>query len=340
MTLLVAVSAASAGSAVQRTKVAAGPIEALAMDGSRVAFDVQGNLPRRCNRVYVWNVRTGATTLVSGKGTCGADNSSTGAGVRELAVAGSRVAWIANVGGNSESDDYLYAASVPNPRERRLGFARRSGEVGGLLGGNWLGGLVGGGSFLGVDGWETNAQGQVVSANLRSIGSGLRTIASGTDTLYAASTDGKEIAVRGLGNAVRLYATSGRLLRTVSTLRAPSAVALRGDYLAVLTRARTLEVYNAHSGRRLHSWRVAPSARWLDLSSGYAVYAATLHSGGSTRVIHFLRLATGRDRVVATTPAELGGVQLEPAGLVYAVNPPSAKMRPYLVFRPMRLLLR
>ena len=38
---------------------------------------------------------------------------------REIAVAGTRLAWIVNEGGNTESSDVLYTASLPGPKERR-----------------------------------------------------------------------------------------------------------------------------------------------------------------------------------------------------------------------------
>src|SRR5437667_4123391 len=95
-----------------------GEIEALAMDGPLVAYDVgaRENVNARCNKVVVWNVRTGARKKVSGKKTCDADDTSTGAGVAQLAVAGHRGAWIVNQGGNTESDDYLYTSSSGQPK--------------------------------------------------------------------------------------------------------------------------------------------------------------------------------------------------------------------------------
>jgi hypothetical protein len=68
---------------------------------------------------------------VSGKGTCGADSTSTGAGVRELAVAGPRVAWIVNLGGNTQSGDSLYTASLARSADLgRVAVLRPDGTVG------------------------------------------------------------------------------------------------------------------------------------------------------------------------------------------------------------------
>src|SRR5262245_46570049 len=80
-------------------------LAALAIDGDRLAYDLSAKdaaASNASNKVLVWNVRTGKTIKVSGKKTAVADESSTGAGVLQLAIAGSRVAWLVNEGGNLE----------------------------------------------------------------------------------------------------------------------------------------------------------------------------------------------------------------------------------------------
>jgi hypothetical protein len=313
-----------------------GLVESLAMDGSRIAYDVAGNYgsPTRCNEVHVWNVPGNVTRRVSGRQTCGADNSSTGAGVRELALAGGRVAWIVNQGGNSESGDHLYVSSVAGPHERVLASAFRTGSVDGILTGNWLGGLVGSQSFLGVDHWATDTNGAVTKARLQSVGARLGDLAEGTGAMLAQSTDGRLIAVLRSDGSVGLYSTGGALLRTV-TPHLATDVAVRGDFLAVLTDDDTLVIYNSHSGRRLRSWRVAHKASSLDLSNGIATYAAPLPGGGYSRVVHVRWLKSGRDRVLVTTPPALFGVQFEPAGLAYAFNRITPGRPGAVVFVPM-----
>ena len=68
--LLLALPAEGAAPA-PKVKATKGWIESLAMDGTRVAYDVQG--ATACNELFVWNVRSGAGALVSGKRTCAAD---------------------------------------------------------------------------------------------------------------------------------------------------------------------------------------------------------------------------------------------------------------------------
>jgi hypothetical protein len=339
--VLVAIDGAAAAKPHALQKRTAREIEALAMDGPRIAFDVAGQYGtgERCNEVYVWNPARRTTTRVSARQTCGADNSSTGAGVRELALAGGRVAWIVNQGGNSESADYLYVSSVARPHERVLASAFRTGSVDGILTGNWLGGLVGAGAFLGLDHWATDSGGAVNSARLQRIGARLGDLAEGAGTMLAQSTDGRLIAVLRSDGTVGLYSTRGALLRSV-TPHLATDVAVRGDYLAVLTDDDRLVVYNSHSGRRLRTWRVAHKASSLDLSNGIATYAAPLPGGGYSRVVHVRWLKTGRDRVLLTTPPQLIGVQLEPAGLAYAFNRIAPGRPGAVVFVPMRSVVR
>jgi hypothetical protein len=339
--LLVALDGAAATAPSSSQKRAGGEIEALAMDGSRIAYDVAGRhgVGTGCNSVYVWNVFRRSTKRVSGRQTCGADNTSTGAGVRELALAGGRAAWIVNQGGNSESGDYLYVSTVARPGERVLASAFRTGDVSGILTGNWLGGLVGARSFLGVNHWATDSHGDVTTARLQAVCARLSDLASGPSTRVARSSDGKLVAVLHDDATVGLYTTGGKLLRVVAP-GTTTAVAVRGDYLAVLTTADRLVVYNSHSGKRLRSWRAAHGARSLDISSGYAAYAAPFPRGGYARVVHVRGLKSGRDRVLVTTPPELIAVRLEPAGLAYAFNRIAPNRPGTIAFVPMTRVVR
>lgn len=309
-----------------------GRIEALAMDGSRVAYDVAGSYgsKTRCNAVYVWNVaRKNSVTRVSGRPTCAADNTSTGAGVRELALAGGRAAWIVNQGGNSESSDSLYVSDVSHRGERLIASAFRSGDVSGILTGNWLGGLVGAGTFLALDHWATDSSGNVTSAKLRRIRTRLADLAEGPGTMTARSTDGRQVAVLRSDETVGLYSTHGKLLRTVRPNSAVE-VALRGDFLLVLTKSGTVDVFNSHSGRKLRTWRVAAGAAGLDVAAGLAAYAAGSH-------VHVVRLATGKSVFGTNARAPVSAVQLEPAGLAYAFGRGDRPAK--IVFVPLRRLL-
>jgi hypothetical protein len=307
--LLLAVSAAAGGPAT-KVKNTRGWIEAIDMDGARVAYDVRSS---SCNKLFVWNVRTGGAARVSGKGTCGADSTSTGGGVTQIAVAGTQVAWITNLGGNTESNDALYTATLPRPKEKRLAGARRTGDVGGTLTGGWIGGLVGDGDLIAVNTWTTGGTGEVTDAALRLIRrTKLMAIATGLPVVRAASADAGRIAVARSDGTVALYSRAGAVLRSI----VPSSVkevALQGGDLAVLTNSSAVEVYSASTGYRRAIWPVQAGAARLDLASGVAVYAVN-------RAVHVVRLADGKDVALAEAPRAVVGLEIEAPGVVYAYN--------------------
>src|SRR5207244_1032052 len=163
----------------------------------QVAYATQAFAPTGCDKVFVWDVATRAGTLVSGPktGTCGGDEPD-GQLVSTVAIAGNRLAWIRTLSGNTETDDYLFAATLPKPREVQLASAVATGITGGgALEGGWLGGLVGSGTVLAVNTWSTDVRGAVTQASLKTVGASLTTIASGPLTLTAESADTGRIAV-------------------------------------------------------------------------------------------------------------------------------------------------
>ena len=105
---------------------------------------------------------------------------------------------------------------------------------------------------------------------------------------------------------------TGRVLLTVTPSSA-RAVALRKDYLVVLTKSKTLEIYNSHTAALVKKWPVAGGAGRLDVHSGIAVYAVG-------RKVHVLRLSDGKDVVLATAPRAIEGLEIEAPGIVYAYN--------------------
>ena len=312
LALAIAVPAAAALGPAAKTKNTAGWIESLAMDGPRVAYAVEGT-GGGCTKVVVWNVVTGSAALASGPATCGADSTSTGGGVTQIAIAGTRLAWVVNQGGNSESSDSLYTASLPAPKERLLVSTVRTGDVDGTLTGGWIGGLVGNGDRIAVNRWTTNESGEVQTGTLQRVGARLATVSSGMTALHAQALDLRRVAVLRASGDVAVYdVDSGGLYVTVKPSSARQVV-LRKDYIVVLTRTKSLEIYNSHTGAFVRKWPVVAGATRLDVHSGIAVYAVG-------RTVHALRLRDGSDIVVATAPRAIEGLAIEPAGLVYAYN--------------------
>jgi hypothetical protein len=325
--------ATASRSSVIRTKQ---DVAEMTMNGSRLVYNLSGTFPHsRCsNKILVRNLRTGGLKRVSGNKTCEDEHGSTGDGVRELAFVGNRFAWIVNFGGNTEFQDYLRTASLPRRRERQLAAAGRFGDIE-VQEGSWIGHLVGSGNLIAVNRWSTDAKGMVKRSELDLVGgNGLRRVGSGAKAIFAESVDSGRIAVLRADGTVGIYDASGKLLLEVAPSSAKE-VALRGNDLLILTKTRSLEIYDSRSGALRRSWPVPRGAATLDAYAGLAAYADhPVYSGQRSRV-HVLQLTTGKDVVVGTGIYEgpRRDVQLEAPGLVYAKNPRT------LVFIPRGRLL-
>jgi hypothetical protein len=139
------------------------------------------------------------------------------------------------------------------------------------------------------------------------------TVALRPASLYTASVDLGRVALLRTDQKVAVYDVHSR--RLVLTIAPSSAkeVALRKDYAVVLTRTKTLEVYNSHTGALLRTWPVAAGASRLDVHSGIAAYAVG-------RTVFAIRLTDGRDAPIATAPRAIEGLEIEAPGIVYAYN--------------------
>jgi WD40 repeat protein len=313
------------------------PVAALAIDGSRIAYDASAKLVTKThatNRVLVWNVRTGKTTKVSGKKTAVVDDV-VGAGVFQLAIAGPRVAWLVNEGGNLESDDYLYTSSVTNPKEHRVASALRSGDScgagGGHCAGPWLGGLVGSGNTIALNRWTTDSAGSVASGGLYLLnGTKLKSIATGAATVLALSSDGGREAVLRSDGSVAVYSKSGSVAATVKPPD-PEAAALSGKNLVVLSKGRKLELYDAQTGSLLKTLSLrGKGPQNLDVQGKIAVYTAG-------KSVHAVNLSSGKDSAVGTLGSRIAFAGVSSAGLVYAANGVRASFgKATLAFMPLK----
>jgi hypothetical protein len=334
LALLLVVSAATGATPAPRVVHVSGGIEAIAMDGRRIAYE-ENATRRSCDRIFVLNVVTGTRKRVGG---CRPDY-----GGRELAIAGRRLAWIISSCGNNECDDDLATASLPGLRARSLAHAHSEGEVDAdELEGTFIHGLVGSGKLLAVNRWTGYVSGGMITmtqSGLDLIGTkGLRRVASGPNTTFAQSADSGRIAVLRGDGSVGIYSASGKLLLEVKPGPVDDEqgdpIALRGDHLLVFTNTRRLEIYNSHSGALLHSWPVPEGATSLDAYAGAAAYVA---GGGpaSPYKLHDLRLTTGKDVVLAGGKFQLfpHSIEIEAPGLVYAKDTRT------LVFVPLRRVL-
>jgi len=336
---LVASAAGTTAAHGKKVKNFQQPVAALAVDGNNVAFDLTARSAKQksaVNTVLVWNVKTGKTTTVSGKKTAVVDGVG-GSGVFQLAIAGSRVAWLANEGGNLESTDYLFTSSTTQPKERQIASALRSGD-GGCSGrdpagctGAWLGGLVGAGSTIAFNRWTSDAVGHVGSGGLYTVnGTQTPPMATGTDTVQAVSEDGGRVAVLRSDGSVAVYAKSGSVQATVNP-PIPLAAALSGKNLVVLSKGRKIELYNAQTGalQKTLSTHGKGGPVNLDVQGNIAIYS----SNSSVRAVN---LSSGKDRAVGSLPNRIAFARIDGAGLAYAAGGVRANYgKSTLVFKPM-----
>jgi hypothetical protein len=303
----------------------------LALDGPYAAY-AQGTVDgRSCQlgaRVYRWNLATGRVSRASGGRTCALGQSSTGSGIEQIAVAGSRTAWLVNEGGNTFSGETLFSTSAVPGKDAILGTSARTGDYPPSTTGTWIGGLVSDGSRISYSTWTTTStQAVTASALWRIAGPQGVELASGSGGAVSASADAGRVALLRPDGTVAVYGIGGQLLRTVAPSSA-QAVALSGELLAVLTKTKTVDVYDRGTGALMHSWPIAGGAApKLTAGGGIAVYV-------TWRSIHALDLLTGKDAVVATQSTAIEDARLDGVGLLYDYNLPWATHTGKIVFVP------
>ncbi len=124
------------------------------MDGSRVAYASGG-------RIHIWNMATGATTTVKGN----YSNAKHTANASQLAIAGTRVAWIKDQQfGNTEEGEKLYTASIGGKARQVMHVYRYGVDDPTHTTGGWIAGLVGSGKSLAVSTWESDGTAAIASA--------------------------------------------------------------------------------------------------------------------------------------------------------------------------------
>ena len=314
-------------------KQTAKPISTLAMDGPRVAYISDG-------RVNVWNVITGATSVIKGKY---ASNSKYSQSVNdEVAIAGERVAFITRfVSGNSQqTSERLFTAPLGGSARQLGSLANHLTAPDGLSSGDWIAGVVGSGKVLAVSGWKSKAPVSTDERLRLVMSTGLRTIVTGPGAIVAQSAGSGRIAVlrstlvwpadhvlpATSAPTVGIYSADGTLLREIAPSSARE-IALSGIRLVVLTETKTLQVYDWTRGALLHTWPIRTTtanmvAGHLAVYGRLAVYAVDPRYA-APRKLHLLDLTTGKDVVIATAT---GGfyhsrdAAIGPRGLVYVVN--------------------
>jgi hypothetical protein len=297
-------------------KLLALPAARVAMNGAIVTYAVSARGKNACARVFIWNVATDASAVVSGRETCEADNTSTGGGIVGVASAGKRSAWIVNGGSNTEFGDVLYTSSLPSPKAARVASAGGSAAGGDPWSGDFIEDMQGQGEVLLVRSGSL-ANGRPVREALQVVTpTGLSPPFAGTAPIDDDSLDGGRIAVL-RGTNVALYSASRGRIGSIALGNAQPVlrVILTGDRL-VVRHADDLAVYDVRSGRRLRSFATTGSPRSLDVDGRVGVFSRLDQ-------IYVVSLATGKTKLLATVRvSEVGEPQLAigPAGVVYAVR--------------------
>ena len=119
------------------------------------------------------------------------------------------------------------------------------------------------------------------------------------------------LAVREQNGTVAVFTLAGQPLATISARAA--SIALTANRVVVRTRDRHLAVYGLRGGP-VHDWKLA-AAGWTAGLAAYGRYAVYL---GADKAVHAVRLANGRDLIVARagTGAFFSGLSLQAPGAV------------------------
>jgi hypothetical protein len=308
--LLVLATAATASAAPGRSFVVPGRLAGLAIAGSRVAYAVEPT-GAGCRSVWVWNLANGTRTKVSGRSTCAIPRTSTGRGLAEVAISGTRLAWIVQTGGNSEQAETLFAAS-PASRETVVARSFRTGDVDGALAGTWLGNLVGSSSGIFFNAWRTTAAGATSATIRRLSGTRVTTYVNGIQGLFLRSASPGRLATIGPDGIVRTF--HGTTPATKPTSTPPvRAIALDGDRLVSLYKPTDLDVRKADD--LLHGplgsfGAPAGAVTAMAAANGVAVFTIgrTLYAESET---------TGKTAVIARSTLAWRFVALSSSALVY-----------------------
>jgi hypothetical protein len=339
--LLASATAAAPGPPTQYVRKTSGPVLALAADGDRAAFIVEGRVPE-CWSVMVWEPTRRRIERLESAAKCESTDRLNRRGAPTLALAGSRAAWLQLTGGNT-LETILKSATVAHPTPRWVagGYANDG------VAGTFVRPPVGESALL-VFTHEAHCHpdyqgalcppgknpGDIVNATVWRLGGRGRCpgviagkpfpctpVVKADGELTALAVDSGRIAAR-TESGIRLLTTGGRILQD-PPVRA-TAAALSGNRLAVRMRD-AVEVYDIGSGKLTDRFVAAKRVRLQDLERDILVTAS-----GSTFTLRRLgNRRTGTIRVNRTTLA-----RLEPPGLFFTAG---ARR---VAFMPMREVLR
>jgi len=272
--------------------------------------------------------------------------------LQEIAVAGSRIAFVSSYQSHTEYGQTL-TLSEPGRKQTDLLFALADPEDGS---GDYVGNIYGRGSLLVFNFWHVRAGGRTTRSLWRVVardspaarkcptshgdvapGTSARRcvlLRAGAGMVALSASGGKTVA--GRAGTVVVLRTNGRLQRKV---RIPGVTGARvqGKRLVALT-ADSLLVYHLGNGHKTRTWPLQNAAGLPEptLLDGYGNFV--LYRQGA---VHLVRLSDGRDRALQAPgqgPPVYGS--LGPDGLFYEYNVLYASRPGRVLFVPFGQLAR
>jgi hypothetical protein len=335
--LLASLAAGALGSSTADVRKTSGPVLALAADGGRAAFIVEGRV-KECWSVMVWEPASRRLDRLQDARTCEATDRDPLRGTPTVALAGTRAAWL-ELTGTHNLYTTVKTATLARPRPVSLAQGNASDGAAGTFAHR----PFGDGALLAFTSEERchpdyelyacppgRKPLDVVQATIWRITGGrgpcrlkpraCSPLAKAESELTALAVDAGRIAV-GSESGIRLLTSGGRVLKDFP-VRAVAA-ALSGNRLAVRV-ARAIEVYDTRTGERAARISVANGVRLEDLDGDILVTA-------SADKITLRRLGDGRTSTLRAGRTALAA--LERQGLFVA----GARR---VTFTPMRDVLR
>jgi hypothetical protein len=260
------------GAAASPTALAPGAVSAVALDGGRLVFATA----RECGGVRVWRP-SGSSVIRIGKPTA-CPQTSTGAALAGVAMAGNRVLWLEYVGGNRREWS-LFTGTTTRPRARRLQFVtNEAGDDAPMV--------LGGGDGTRLGGLLPYAVGRAVVV-LR-VSGGRRFSWAAPALVTALDADQGRVAVATLGGLVTILDASGEPVRRERFAGGISTLRVAGNGVAAQY-GRTVEL---RSGGPSQTTLLPQGGRLVGATAGRVYY--TYAAGVRVR-----SLADGRDTLVA-----------------------------------------
>ena len=271
-----------------------GPIQALGMDGNRVALAVHE--PGECAQIMYWNIAWNYVSKITDEDERTCELTANGGVVRSVAIAGIRSAWVIRsrhaerlLTSNSTACFDRIVATVPRENGR---LTSPSGD----------------GSALAFAMTNKNPQGTMLGTVAERE---VQPLVRGEGAPIAISVDAGRFAVLNRDGTIDLRSAAGEVTGTIRTAGAV-AITLRANHLIVLTRGGRLQVFGTATQAKLHDWVAPAGSASVDAQFGVAVLTAR-------GKVYAVSLTTGRQSLIASVPGRVLA-EIEPSGIAYAYN--------------------